>query len=311
MKKSIKILSTNISEKKGVVKLPVNKIELMNKGIKNDAHAGLWHRQVSLLDVESIRKFEKSANRKINFGEFAENLSTEGIELYHLQIGDIFYNEDVKLEVTQIGKECHGTSCAIFKEVGACVIPKEGIFCRVLKNGSLQKGDTLYLKPKLYQIEVITLSNRAYQGEYEDRSGKILIEQIEKHFDTLGWPYQVNYHLIPDKASALENILQQADENKSAFVFTTGGTGVGEQDITVNVVDSLLDVEIPGIMDMIRLKYGKNNPKALLSRSIAGRMNKTFVFTLPGSTKAIQEYTTEIFQHLEHLVYMLMQIDRH
>ena len=78
---------------------------------------------------------------------------------------------DVELEITQIGKKCHGSGCAIFNEVGSCVMPKEGIFARVLKHGSIKAGDEVIYKPKVYKIQVITLSDRAYKGEYEDRSG--------------------------------------------------------------------------------------------------------------------------------------------
>ncbi|MBE0632541.1 MAG: MOSC domain-containing protein, partial [Burkholderia vietnamiensis] len=90
-----------------------------------DAHAGDWHRQVSMLAMESVEKFSKEAKRKINFGEFAENITTQGIELAKCHIFDRFWIGDAELELTQIGKECHGTACAIFKEVGNCVMPKE------------------------------------------------------------------------------------------------------------------------------------------------------------------------------------------
>ena len=107
----------------------------------NDAHSGDWHRQVSLLGKESFDKFSQQAGRKISFGEFAENITTEGITLYQTKIGDRFVCGDVVLEVTQIGKKCHGTGCAIFNEVGNCVMPKEGIFCKVISGGTLKDGD--------------------------------------------------------------------------------------------------------------------------------------------------------------------------
>ena len=147
----ITIKSVNISEKKGTIKLPVNEISLTNYGVEGDAHSGPWNRQVSLLGTESIMKFEKDAGRKIKAGEFAENITTEGLELWKLNPLDRFVNDEVILEVTQIGKECHGTSCTIFKEVGNCVMPKEGIFCRVIKPGILKPGDTLQYIPKNYR----------------------------------------------------------------------------------------------------------------------------------------------------------------
>lgn len=147
--KILKVVSVNVSIEKGTIKTPVPSITLTKQGVENDAHAGDWHRQVSLLALESIQKFEASAKRTINHGEFAENITTLGMELFKAKPGDRFQNSDVVLEVTQIGKSCHGSSCNIFKEVGACVMPKEGIFCKVIKPGVLKPGDVLSYVPLL------------------------------------------------------------------------------------------------------------------------------------------------------------------
>jgi len=139
----VKVLSVNISEKKGVIKSPVKEIEITEQGVKDDAHAGDWHRQVSLLAKESIDKFEEVLGRKLEFGEFAENITTEGITLYTMKPGDKLNIADVELEVTQIGKKCHGDGCAIFSQVGKCVMPKEGIFAKVIKTGTIKPGDEI------------------------------------------------------------------------------------------------------------------------------------------------------------------------
>ena len=139
----IKVLSVNISEEKGVIKKPVDQINITEKGIEQDAHAGDWHRQISLLGKESIDSFEKILGRKLEFGEFAENITTEGITLYNMKPGDKLNIGDVELEVTQIGKKCHGEGCAIFSQVGKCVMPKEGIFAKVIKTGSVKAGDEI------------------------------------------------------------------------------------------------------------------------------------------------------------------------
>ncbi len=144
-----KVLSVNISEKKGVIKTPVSQISLYEKGVKKDAHAGDWHRQVSLLAAESITRFEKVLGRNIVYGEFAENITTEGLTLYEMKPGDIIkIGKEVVLEVTQIGKKCHGDGCAIFTAVGKCVMPKEGIFCKVLKNGNITAQDRIIYLPE-------------------------------------------------------------------------------------------------------------------------------------------------------------------
>ncbi len=147
--KKLTVLSVNISEKKGTIKKSVNEIFVEKTGIRNDAHAsneGI--RQVSLLGTESIYKFVSDTGKKIEFGEFAENITTEGILLYELNVGDKLQNENVILEVSQIGKECHGTTCNIFKQVGKCIMPTEGIFCIVLKEGILKPNDSLFLVQK-------------------------------------------------------------------------------------------------------------------------------------------------------------------
>ena len=138
-----KVLSVNISEKKGVIKHPIEEaLFKIDHGIVGDAHADNWHRQVSLLGIESFARMEVSEGLKLKVGSFAENLTTEGIELFTLPIGTQFEIGETTLELTQIGKKCH-TGCAISQLVGKCVMPKEGIFTRVLKNGIIKSGDLI------------------------------------------------------------------------------------------------------------------------------------------------------------------------
>ena len=140
-----KVLSVNISKEKGTVKHPVEYIELFELGVKGDAHSGKWRRQVSLLAQESIEKSSKAINREIKFGEFAENITTEGIVLYETKPGDRLIIGETELEVTQIGKKCH-TGCEIFSLVGNCVMPTEGIFAKVIKHGIIKAGDKIVYK---------------------------------------------------------------------------------------------------------------------------------------------------------------------
>lgn len=305
------VKSVNISEQKGTVKVPVDFIQIGSEGVEKDAHAGDWHRQVSLLGAESINKISGTKGRIIQFGEFAENITTEGLELFNVTIGDRFVIGEAELEVTQIGKECHGKSCAIFKEVGNCVMPKEGIFCKVINPGQVKAGDIIEFNPEYFRIAIITLSDRASRGEYEDKSGPELKKFCEDHFQKLQWKYKITCVIIPDDSIMFEELLRKNISENVDFVFTTGGTGIGKRDISVDIVKKFDFKEIPGIMDSIRLKFGQVNPNALLSRSIAGVINDTIVYTLPGSTKAVMEYMSEICVSLEHLVYMLKGIDKH
>ncbi len=138
-----KVLSINISEKKGVIKTPIKEgIFIEEHGLKDDAHAGKWHRQVSLLAQESIDKMIKMGISDLDAGKFAENITTEGIVLYELPVGTRLKIGETIQEVTQIGKECH-KGCAIKNKVGTCIMPTEGIFTRIIKGGVIREGDSI------------------------------------------------------------------------------------------------------------------------------------------------------------------------
>ena len=138
------IVAVCISKNKGERKTPVGQIELReDHGIVGDAHAGDWHRQVSLLAKESIDKMRK-IGLDVDNGDFAENLTTDGINLPKLPVGAQLQIGEVLLEVTQIGKECHNR-CAIYHQAGDCVMPKEGIFAKVLQGGRVYPGDEFHL----------------------------------------------------------------------------------------------------------------------------------------------------------------------
>ena len=138
-----KVLSINISNEKGVVKTPIKEgIFVEDFGLENDAHGGNWHRQVSLLGIESFEKMTKQGVEGLVPGIFAENITTEGIILYELPVGTKLVIGETIQEVTQIGKECH-TGCESAQKVGKCVMPKEGIFTKVIKGGLIKEGDII------------------------------------------------------------------------------------------------------------------------------------------------------------------------
>ncbi len=305
------VVSLNISEKKGVIKKPVKKIEFTKTGIKGDAHSGKWNRQVSLLSSESILGFQDKLKREIKYGEFAENITTKDIDLKLLKPLDTLLIGKTELTVTQLGKKCHGSNCAIFQEVGDCVMPSEGIFARVKKSGVIKPNDSIVHKPKKYKVRVITLSDRASQGIYEDKSGKLLTGLLKKYFEQEGRKIEIDYQLIPDKKKKLYQLLKDSVKLKFDIIITTGGTGIGVSDITPDVILKFIDKEIPGIMEFIRHKHGIEKPRALISRSVAGIKDKTLIFSLPGNPKAVIEYFEEIKKHFFHLSYMLNKLDIH
>lgn len=145
-----KVVAINISKVKGIPKQAIDKgYFAVDCGLQGDAHAGKWHRQVSLLGNESIHKMEKLGLGKLATGSFAENLTTEGITLFELPIGTHLQVGETLMEVTQIGKECHA-GCAIRQKTGDCIMPREGIFTKVLTSGWVQSGD---------QIEIVVNVN--------------------------------------------------------------------------------------------------------------------------------------------------------
>lgn len=138
-----KIIAVCISEKRGVQKHPVPEAVLQaGHGITGDAHAGSWHRQVSLLGAESVAKLQQRISLELAPGAFAENILTEGICLYELPVGTRLRLGTATAEVTQIGKECHN-DCAIRRAAGDCVMPREGIFVKILSGGNVKPGDII------------------------------------------------------------------------------------------------------------------------------------------------------------------------
>ncbi len=300
-----RIVGIHISEKKGTIKTPVGAVEVTPLGLTGDAHAGRWHRQVSLLDAAAVKKFTTTQDAVVAPGEFAENLLTEGISLSRAAPLDrIIIGNNVELEVTQIGKECHGSGCSVSQRVGTCLMPHEGIFARVVTPGLVRVGDPAELVERPLIIHIVTLSDRAAAGEYEDQSGPRISSLVSTHFASTRWHLAIERTILPDDPERLRNLLIGDKNALTDVVITTGGTGLGPRDITPDVVQSLADDEIPGIMDFVRLTYGARNPAALLSRSIAAVMGNTLVFALPGSVRAVEEYCTEMLKVLEHAILM-------
>ena len=307
----VRVLSVNLSERTGTIKKPVGEITVDARGVVGDAHAGTWHRQVSLLAKGSIDRFAAEIGRAVAPGEFAENLTIDGVDLRRASLLDRFRFGQVELELTQIGKECHGETCAIFREVGRCVMPTEGVFCRVLSGGTIRDGDEGGHLPKTLRIRAITLSDRAAAGEYEDRAGPRLRELLEAYFRATPWRLEVDRVLLPDDADRLRAELAAARDTGADAVFTTGGTGVGPRDVTPEVVTAFCDRLVPGIMEHIRVTFGREKPNALLSRSVAGLAGTMQLYALPGSVRAVEEYTGEILKTFEHVLLTAHGLDLH
>jgi molybdopterin adenylyltransferase len=311
MSQTLEIVSVNLSEEKGTVKHPVAEVMVDSQGIQGDAHAGPGNRQVSLLGEESIARFARQVGRELRPGDFGENLTVRGMDTAGVALLDRFCFREVELEVTQIGKECHGRGCSIFREIGQCVMPVEGVFSRVVQGGIIQPGESGRQIAKQFRFLVITLSDRAAAGQYEDRSGPRLKAVLQDAWAKKPRPAEIETMLIPDDPVQLRQLLLKAKGRGLDAVFTTGGTGVGPRDATPETAAGVCDRIIPGIMEYIRVKSGAKHPNALLSRSIAGLAGRTLIYTLPGSVRAVEEYMEEILKTIEHTMFMVHGLDVH
>lgn len=288
-----------ISEKRGTLKHEVSEACFKeNWGIEGDAHAGEWHRQVSLLSLEKIEEF-RSKGADVDFGAFGENLIVDGFDLKNLPVGTVFRIGDVELELTQTGKECHD-HCAIYKAVGDCIMPREGVFTKVLKGGTVHVGDEVTMCPpdkdRPFTAAVITLSDRAFAGTYEDRSGA-LIEEILKD---KGYEVVERLLLPDDRAMLKKELMRLSDRRQLSIVFTTGGTGFSERDITPDVTEEVCDRMAPGISTAMMAKSLNITPMAMLSRQAAGIRKKTLIINLPGKPSACKEDLDIILPALPH-----------
>ena len=299
-----KIVSINISEKKGLQKHEVDQVNVLEDfGIEGDAHAGKWHRQISFLDKEDIDEFNKKGGNVIS-GAFGENFVVQGLNAKSLSVGSWIKCGDVLFEVTQKGKSCHD-HCEIYYRVGECIMPKCGTFAKVLKGGQIKKGDEIMVierdKPYPFQVAVITLSDKGFKGEREDISGPTLVEKLKK----VG--YEVpEYILLPDnKALLKKELIRLADERQIDLILTTGGTGFSSRDITPEATLEVMDRNAPGIAEAIRAESLKYTKHAMLSRGVSVIRKKTLIVNLPGSPKACLESLQVFIESVPHGINLL------
>ncbi len=299
-----RVVSVNVAAEKGVRKQPVASVKLVAEhGVEGDAHAGPWHRQVSLLANESIEKM-KPACPTVDPGAFGENLTTEGIVVYELPVGARMRVGGTLVEVTQIGKVCHDR-CAIFHQAGDCVMPREGIFVRVLEGGDVKAGDEIRLeKRSLIHAAVLTVSDKGSRGEREDTSGDALEEALRE----LG-ASAVQRAMVPDEADQIAAELRRwADETPVNLILTTGGTGMTTRDITPEATLEVLDRQAPGFAEAMRAGSLAKTPHAMISRAVSGIRGKTLIVNMPGSPRACREQFAMIAPALPHAVEKLLDL---
>lgn len=299
-----RVVAVNVSCVKGVPKTPCAGVILVaGHGIEGDAHAGSWHRQVSLLATESIAMM-RACGADVGPGAFGENVTTEGIRVHVLPLGTRLRLGTALVEVTQIGKECHDR-CAIFAQVGDCVMPREGIFVQVLEGGELRPGDTLVIeRPSLIRAAVLTVSDKGARGERADESGPVLEAALRE----LGAAV-VERTVVPDEQALIAAQLRRwADEGRANLVLTTGGTGMSSRDVTPEATLAVLDRLAPGFAEAMRAGSLAKTPHALLSRAVSGLRAATLIINMPGSPRACREQFAMIAPALPHAIEKLLDL---
>lgn len=272
-------------------------------GIEGDAHGGNWHRQVSLLSADKIAAFNaRGAN--VQPGAFGENLVVEGFDFRALPVGTLLRCGDVLLEMTQIGKECH-SHCEIYKRMGECIMPTQGVFARVLEPGEIRVGDEMEIQPRTeprpWQAAVITLSDKGARGERRDESGPA----IAKRLTEAGYEV-VEQLLLADEAAPLKTqLMRLADQRQLDLVLTTGGTGFGPRDITPEATLAVAHRNAPGIAEAMRAASLAITPRAMLSRAASVIRGKTLIINLPGSPKACMECMDVFLDTIPHAMGLL------
>ena len=298
------VLAVCTSAEKGVQKRDVHSAHFTPEwGIDGDAHAGKWHRQVSLLSADKIEAF-RARGAQVVYGDFGENLVVSGFDFRSLPVGTLLRCGEVLLEMTQIGKECH-SHCAIYKTMGDCIMPREGVFARVLEGGTITVGDEMSIvertSPLPYQAAVITLSDKGAAGEREDKSGPAIVEELEAR----GYEV-VEKLLLADGVGPLKaQLIRLCDQRQLDLILTTGGTGFTPRDQTPEATLAVADRTAPGIAEAIRADSMKYTKRAMFSRGVSVIRGKTLIINLPGSPKAVHESMEVFLDELPHALDML------
>lgn len=294
-----------ISEKRGTVKKNIEKVKITEHyGLEGDAHAGKWHRQVSLLSYDKVMEFNRRGG-EAKEGDFGENLLVEGIDFRSLPVGTMLFCKDVQMRISQIGKECH-SHCEIFHRVGDCIMPREGVFAEVLSGGDVAVGDVIEVK---YPDEttpltaaVMTLSDKGAAGERKDTSGPKAASILKK----AGYEV-VEELLLPDERKSIEKqLIRLCDSRQVNLIITTGGTGFASRDCTPEATMAVAHRNAPGIAEAIRAGSMNITKRAMLSRGVSVIRGRTLIINLPGSEKAVEESMSLIIEELEHGIRILM-----
>ncbi len=289
--------------RKGVPKSPSKGARfLAGKGIEGDAHAGDWHRQISIVDQADFDGMSRVVP-DLTHGAFAENLVIEGLDLASAGLGTIVrLGSSARIRISQIGKACHNP-CRIAKTAGTCIIPLRGLFARVVGDGDVAPGDAAAIEDMVprsrLQAAVVTVSDRCHRGETEDTAGpavaRLLGERIGAHV------YDVA--IVPDDPEAISGkVCHYCDGHSIDLVVTVGGTGMSPRDVTPEATRAVLERLTPGIDEAMRAASLSRTPHAFLSRGVSGIRSETLVVSVPGSLSGAVENLEVVLPALPHAI---------
>jgi len=291
-----------VSQEKGTAKRPVEQATfVVDYGIQGDAHAGEWHREVSLLSAEEVAEWRKQAP-DLGPGDFAENVLVSGIDLGSLGLGTCLrLGKEAEVVITQIGKECHGHRCTVFERLGECLMPRRGLFARVTSGGTVRPGDTVTVEAQIgrenCQAVVLTVSDRCARGEATDTAGPaaaaLLRDKLHAHVYTT--------EVVPDEQAKIEERLRHYCEGHTIdLVVTVGGTGFSPRDVTPEATRAVVQRPTPGLDEAMRSASMAKTPHAMLSRGASGICRSTLILNLPGSERGAVENLEAVLPALQH-----------
>jgi molybdenum cofactor synthesis domain-containing protein len=290
-----------IGRRKGQPKEPVEGAELRaGHGLVDDIHAGDWHRQISLIDLADI-DYMRTRGLDKPFGAFGENFVIEGLPLNRLGLGSVLrLGPTAEVAVTQIGKDCH-SPCDIYRRIGDCIMPRAGLFVRVITGGEVTPGDKAEIVKSVsletIQAAVVTISDSRSRGEAEDTAGPAVAGLLINYLDADIYEWTI----LPDDRGAIDQRLKHyCDGPRIDLVVTVGGTGFSPRDFTPEATRAVVDRLTPGFDEAMRAASLALTPNGILSRGVSGIRRGTLIINLPGSHKAAVENLEVILPALEH-----------
>lgn len=293
------------SERKGVPKSTVAAAQVVaDHGLEGDAHAGAGHRQVSLLAQEAVEA-ARSLGLDVGAGAFGENLVSSGLDTEALGLGSrIRVGVSAELELTQRGKVCHDP-CAIQQATGECIMPKAGLFFLAVQGGPVRAGDTIevveLIPRELFQVGLVTVSDRSASGERPDETGPALRQMVEGGLRSR----VADARIVPDDIDGIRQALIDLCERGLDLILTAGGTGFAPRDVTPEATRQVVERLTPGLDEAMRAASLRVTPRAMLSRGISGIRGATLIVNLPGSPKGSRENLGVLIPVLPHALGLL------